>query len=240
MDEVMQDFLDVDMNESADLWGDDFAACSDDEDDKSSLSEDEVDAEEDKPDKYRNKTAYLRSRLSPGALLPAVLQTIQLWATLGLDLPIFLHALSWGGPACRSNCYVRDARTSLMKSTELPVILKNWNKPPHTGNKGPRAPGASDAIEEFFLDWIRKRITQDIKSSSTIFESPVEDVSAKPLSLIRYDKLIDETKSIAPFLWEVLSVVAYSKKQKERNITKRPDLACISTLSGVMSTDLCV
>ncbi|KAF9495505.1 hypothetical protein BDN71DRAFT_1506643 [Pleurotus eryngii] len=55
------------------------------------------------PSLRRQKTAELRSKIPTTSLLPAVLATSELWASLGIDLPIFLDALSWGDLACRQN-----------------------------------------------------------------------------------------------------------------------------------------
>ena len=48
----------------------------------------------------------------------------------GLTLGSFLHAVSWGDAGCVRDPQIRAARTALMNSPELPVILKNWWMPP--------------------------------------------------------------------------------------------------------------
>ncbi|KAI0308528.1 hypothetical protein OF83DRAFT_1018302, partial [Amylostereum chailletii] len=50
--------------------------------------------------------------------------------TVGLDLPHFLNALSWGDPACTSDDTVRFTRTGLFMSEKFPQILRRWAKPP--------------------------------------------------------------------------------------------------------------
>ena len=50
----------------------------------------------------------------------------------GLTLGSFLHAVSWGDAGCVRDPQIRAARTALMNSPELPVILKNWWMPPRT------------------------------------------------------------------------------------------------------------
>ena len=50
----------------------------------------------------------------------------------GLTLGSFLHAVSWGDTGCVHDPQIRAARTTLMNSPELPVILKNWWMPPRT------------------------------------------------------------------------------------------------------------
>ena len=59
-----------------------------------------------------------------------VVKVLDVMADLGINLSIFLDALSWGDATCISDTKVRYARTGLMKSKELPLILRQWWKPP--------------------------------------------------------------------------------------------------------------
>jgi hypothetical protein len=65
-----------------------------------------------------------------GSLVEKVVKVLDGMEDLGINLTIFLDALSWGDAACISNATVRYARTGLMKSKELPLILHRWWKPP--------------------------------------------------------------------------------------------------------------
>jgi len=53
--------------------------------------------------------------------------------TVGMDLPSFLDALSWGNPDCIKDPTIRISRTKLMKSNKLLRILRHWWKPPVQG-----------------------------------------------------------------------------------------------------------
>ena len=72
-------------------------------------------------------------------------------SSLGLDLPLFLDAVSWGSPQCHSNRKIQYARTSLLASKELIEILRRWFKPPrateHEGRERKAASGCKkDAV----------------------------------------------------------------------------------------------
>ena len=47
---------------------------------------------------------------------------------LGLDLPILLHVLSWGGELLTTDGEARYHQGVLMNSRELPEIVQQWNK----------------------------------------------------------------------------------------------------------------
>ncbi|KAF8338567.1 hypothetical protein F5887DRAFT_842083, partial [Amanita rubescens] len=69
-----------------------------------------------------------------------------------LDLPLVLDALSWGDEECISNGKIRYARTTLLGSLQLPMILKRWHNPPDDKHdKGQRAAGAHDTLESFAI-----------------------------------------------------------------------------------------
>ena len=57
-----------------------------------------------------------------GPLLENVMNVLQFMDEQGLNITIFLDALSWGDPDCNSP-KIRYARTGLLLSEELPSIL---------------------------------------------------------------------------------------------------------------------
>ncbi|KAF9221030.1 hypothetical protein BS17DRAFT_712270, partial [Gyrodon lividus] len=65
-------------------------------------------------------------------------------------LPVFLHAISWGDPGCVADNQVQGAHTTLMNSDELPFILQNWWKPPHsTASRKSCTKAAHNVVEDF-------------------------------------------------------------------------------------------
>jgi len=101
---------------------------SEDSDDpmESELSDDE----EPSDPIHQTNTRALKEKLHAATVLPTVKNTLHYMQSQGLNLPLFLHALSWGNENCILDEQVQYARTSLMVSEELPEILERWYCPP--------------------------------------------------------------------------------------------------------------
>ena len=86
-----------------------------------------TDNEEDLPDIpiYVKNT---RSKKDTNLIAQKVRQILDCISSQGLDLPLFLDILSWGYPECYSDRKIQYARTSLLASEELPIILRRWYK----------------------------------------------------------------------------------------------------------------
>jgi hypothetical protein len=65
-------------------------------------------------------TCNLREKLTGAAALPTVKNTLNYVCSQGINLPLFLHALSWGNESCILDKQVQYTRTSLMVNKELP------------------------------------------------------------------------------------------------------------------------
>ena len=94
------------------------------EDNPLNLSDDE---EEPGDPIARENTRLLKSRLSGPHLTDKVKKILTFMNSQGLNLPIFLDALSWGDAGCHSDPKVQYERTALMVSDELPGILERWH-----------------------------------------------------------------------------------------------------------------
>ncbi len=173
---------------------------------------------------FRQRTAQLRSQIPEANLLPMVLVTLNLWDFLGIDLPIFLDAVSWGDLGCRQNEKVQHVRTTLMQSDELAGIIRRWHRPPRLWRKGKRPMAARKILDDFVLERVKDRVNDDMKRASTCFLSPPEDFSEHDLTSVNYTELISEAKLAAPFVWELFQVAACTQKQREYNKAKNPDL----------------
>ena len=104
-------------------------------------------------DPHRQRTRNWREFLeSHGLLVNRILLVIAHMESLQIDLPILLWAISWNVPELTSNPHIRFARTSLMVSEELPVILSRWHKPPRTHSTGIRTHAACETMNEWALD----------------------------------------------------------------------------------------
>jgi hypothetical protein len=107
------------------------------------------------------------------------------WAILGtmdsygIDLPIFLDALSWGDPECIQNAKIRYERSTLMNSAELPGILRRWWKPPRPVRSRNRRPkGARSAMEHFALECTQVTLDEELQGLAGYLQSPVgEDIN---------------------------------------------------------------
>lgn len=72
-------------------------------------------------------TQSLQEQLD-GPLLNKVTNVLQFMDAQGINLTIFLDALSWGDPEYNSD-KIRYAQTGLILSEELPIILQRGWKP---------------------------------------------------------------------------------------------------------------
>jgi hypothetical protein len=58
------------------------------------------------------RTQVLRNRLAEGDLAPKVKYVLQAMKTVGMDVPIFLDALSWGTEECTRDGEIRYQRSA--------------------------------------------------------------------------------------------------------------------------------
>ena len=145
--------------------------------------------------------------------------------SLGMNLPLFLDALSWGDQGCIRDEKIKAARTDLMGSAELSGILQRWWKPPHTSTKShkARATGARMTMKYFATSCLAEIFGEEMKSVGRILHSSGRDVTEKDFTDVDFDKIIDDVKKEAPTIWLMLRLVSYTPKQEKRNTKKDPD-----------------
>lgn len=192
--------------------------------DEKVFSDTDMDPDPEPPLSHRN-TAQLRRNLDPHELphkIEAVLSTMD---TLGINLPIFLDALSWGDPACTKHPKIRYARTALMTSVELPDILRRWWKPPRSSSSHKsRVKGGREAMENFASECTQDLLDRELEVVGKLFLSPAgEDICEENFTGIVFEELINLTMHGAPRLWSLLRSLAYTLKQGRRNLRKDPD-----------------
>jgi hypothetical protein len=133
----MDNISDDDFYWESDLFDPPNPFCDDISEDSDDTMDSELSDDEEPSDPiHRTNTRALRGKLTAAAALPAVKNTLNYMRSQGLNLPLFLHALSWGNESCISDEQVQYARTSLMVSEELPEILERWYCPPRNHHKG--------------------------------------------------------------------------------------------------------
>ena len=137
---------------------------------------------------------------------------------LKINLTIFLDALSWGDVACISNATVRYARTGLMKSEELPLILRHWWKPPRAPGSNNRRPlGATVVMENFAHECSTKVMDRELEKSAGLFKSPAgDDVTEEQLTGTVFNETIHEVKKKSPHLWSLLYRLSWDQGEHRR------------------------
>ena len=89
----------------------------------------------------------------------------------GLNLTIFLDALSWGDLDCNSP-KIRYAHTGLLLSEELPSILQQWWKPPRVpGSPHARFQGATAALDNFVTNCFSAIAEKELENLTPLFFS---------------------------------------------------------------------
>lgn len=144
---------------------------------------------------------------------------------VGIDITIFVDGVSWGTPDCVQDAKIRYARSALLKSKELPSILRRWRKPPRpTGSKDKRPKGAKSTLESFASECCLDILDQELEKIAGLLVSPAgEDIKEEELTSLVFDEMIDKMKKNAPTLWHILRSLAYTSEQEKRNTEKNPD-----------------
>ncbi|KAJ6566730.1 hypothetical protein B0H19DRAFT_1025346 [Mycena capillaripes] len=141
---------------------------------------------------------------------------------VGLPLPLFLDALSWGDAEC------------IADKDELPGILERWHKPPRA--RGSKPAGGRRPLEEFAVKAVCSSIDRGIKLSAPLFLSPPEELSEENLTSFNFGSFKSEVKNTNPILWEVIRHAAYSPLQESRNKHKDPDMVVLNIISQIQYT----
>ena len=182
----------------------------------------------------RQHTLNMRMRLMGQDIATKVKATLAFMDSQGINLPIFLDALSWGDRGCHSDPKIKYARTALMVSEELPSILERWYNPLRSPNqqKGKRPEGARQTLHEFATKCVCTCVDKEMKISAPLFISPPEDLSEEHLTGLDFKKLKSDVIQTCPIFWKILRHAAYSQRQELRNRHKDPDMVrhahCIS------------
>ncbi|KAJ7149090.1 hypothetical protein C8R46DRAFT_1198892 [Mycena filopes] len=176
--------------------------------------------------------------LPPNQLVRDVNEVLLKIASLGLTVATFLDALSWGSTACTLDANIRNARTRLLNSPELPTILRRWHRPPRPpGSRAARPQGAKAVLEEFALERSVEIVEVELERVAHIFESPPgEDIKEEHLTGFSFPRTVRRVKEIAPNLWSMFFRLARTEKQQVRNPSKNPVNTILIILSMLSYT----
>jgi hypothetical protein len=161
-------------------------------------------------------TQLLHERMD-GQMVDKVCEVLHVMAQLGINLVLFLDAVSWGNPACIADLKIRSAQTGLMKSQELPSILRRWWKPPRPpGSSNARSAGATDVMMSFARECYLTVVDKKLEKMVPLFKSPLgDDVTEDHLTGVVFTDLIEEVKKRGPFLWSILHRPTSAKYSQE-------------------------
>ena len=128
----------------------------------SDSDEDEIEV---RPAIELQNTQVLRDQLEGKSLVGPIRHILTTMDGLGINLPIFLDALSWGDPECIQDAKIRYSRSALMNSKELTGILRRWWKPPRSsGSKKRRSRGAGPVMQNFASECTESILDQELEA----------------------------------------------------------------------------
>ncbi|KAF7318340.1 hypothetical protein HMN09_00342800 [Mycena chlorophos] len=199
-------------------------------------AESESDVEEEElpmgPSFLRLNTERLRAKLG-GDVCGRVKTVLEAMDGAGLNLPIFLDAVSWGDAECIRDAKVRAARTSLMLSEELPGILRRWWKPPRISNSNKKRPqGGQVVMEAFARDVTLATIERELRLLGPLLRSPKgHDIDEDELTGVKLKALIKQIEETAPHLWALMRDIASSPAQRKINTFKSPTKVILAAVA---------
>jgi hypothetical protein len=155
-----------------------------------------------------------------------VTRVLDFMNSLQIDLPLLLWAISWNVPELRSDPNVIYARTALMVSVELPVILTHWHKPPRAHNSGIRTKGAHETMTRWAISTVSTLLESEMGTIDAMM-TPDEPLSEESLLATKWQDMISDVQRHAPNTWRFFRHAAYTTMQDRRNTVKTPDAVSI-------------
>jgi hypothetical protein len=174
------------------------------------------------------RTQLLRDNMKGKNFVQPIRDVLTAMENAGIDIPIFLDCLCWGDMDCTKDAKIRYACSSLMKSKELPNLLRRWHRPLRLpGSKKKRPKAAADVLEAFASECCQKKLEVEMESiAETLSSRAGEDIKEETLVNVRFAEIISKMKIHAPTLWGLLRSLAYTLRQERRNTEKDPDKVC--------------
>ena len=108
----------------------------------------------------RTQTRAFQAALEGQDITSKVLKILKAIRKEGMNLAIFLDALSWSRPKFHSNAKIRFVQAGLPMSEELPCKLMRWYQPPQNNNKGKLPAVARHVLRKLSLQVTNELIGQ--------------------------------------------------------------------------------
>ncbi|KAI0054416.1 hypothetical protein BV25DRAFT_1922704 [Artomyces pyxidatus] len=183
------------------------------------------------------RTNLLRGVLN-GPLVDKVRRTLQFMDTQGINLPIFLDALSWGDQACIQDSKIMYERSGLMHSEELPGIIRRWYKPPRApGSHGARANAAAIPMQTFAVECVHELLDAELSRSQDLMRPPADGLSDKSLTGFSIDEKISDLRKPGgvPLLWSLVRRLLVRRNAAEPS-RKDPNKVAFTIISQIAFT----
>ncbi|KAI0056259.1 hypothetical protein BV25DRAFT_1872872 [Artomyces pyxidatus] len=185
-----------------------------------------------------HRTELLRNNLN-SPVVDKVRSVLQFMDAQGINLPIFLDALSWGDRECVLDPKIRFERSGLMHSLELPGIITRWYKPPRPTGPGHdmRPNAAALPLQSFAVQCVHELLNAELNRAQDIMRSPSEALSDQSLTNFSITEKMESLRSPAgmPILWSVLRrlLVRHNMAEPSR---KDPDKVTFMLISQIAFT----
>ncbi|KLO06378.1 hypothetical protein SCHPADRAFT_946131 [Schizopora paradoxa] len=214
-----------------------------DDSDSSSSSGDESDMDKEFPEphedeeiqedpeyrKQHEQTERLLQQLSddPEGLDQKVVDILRYMEKKGINIAIFLDALSWGTTECASNRAIAQSRKL--------GILSRWYEPPRpVGSTNSRPHGARNAIRDVSQKCVSDLVEKELVSLYKLVYNKNKMMKETEVTRVHIKRLTKDMRNAAPILWKLLETIARTKLQEKRNIKKNPDNIITIVLSMLL------
>lgn len=177
------------------------------------MNTDEANAEPDEPKGVLAHTANRRKAIrGEEDLKTRVLAVLRCIDETGLDLAIFLDALSWGCDAVTGDSVAKYQRGLLMNSIELPQIIDRWER---------RSKSARPVLVTHAVGLVDRLIKEEMDVVVTRLRCTGEDLNEENLTLVTEEEMVPMLKPVAPTLWSILKAASHTSQQEKRNKSDR-------------------
>ncbi|KAJ7048080.1 hypothetical protein C8F01DRAFT_1197046 [Mycena amicta] len=121
----------------------------------------------------------------------------------GMDIPLFLETVCWGRQSAVRNARIRSARTTLMVSDQLPVIIKRCLKPPrwNSSTRKKRATGGRKQLLPVITEACLEAMRAEMVALGPLLTTNIEtDVRAASLTGFTFPEMHTQMTETAPVL----------------------------------------
>lgn len=227
------------------LFAEDSEDDADNYTDEEEYSDESDDDEDDSPHERQESATPHQERTkkfreyheSQGTMASTVLRILDEMNAAHIDLPLLLDELSFKNQELFTSGKAKYARTALMVSTELPGILKRWQRPPRVHSRGTRNKGAARALAEFAQAWVVRQTNKEMRTLGESMRSPRNELSEENLLAICWEDEISNAQKVAPTFWSILRSAAYTPRQAKRNTYKDPNAVSNTLLPYIQVAD---